>query len=53
MANEQMYLVVTIRKPVPDRETADQLQALVKDRLADKPDLIISAHVVNHFADDE
>jgi len=46
---DQMYLVITIRKPVPDRETGSTIFQLVKQRLEDRPDLEISGHVTNHF----
>jgi len=47
-----MFLIVTIRKPVADRDEAHQLQQAVKDRLADRPDLQITAQCTNHFSND-
>jgi len=44
-----MKLVVTLRKEVPDRETGEWLYNLIKERLADHPEVIISGHVTNHF----
>lgn len=49
----EMHLVITLRKPVPDRETGLQLFELVKTRLADHPDVTITGHVTNHFALDQ
>lgn len=46
---DQMYLVITLRKPVPDRETAREISIVVKERLADRPDIQINAHATNHF----
>ena len=48
----QMYLVVTLRKEVPDRETGEQLFELVKDRLADQSNVKIAGHVTNHFTEE-
>jgi len=50
---EQMYLILTIRKPVDDRDQARTIVDLIKDRLTDRPDLDVSAHVTNHFDLDE
>lgn len=44
-----MYLVVTIRKDVADRDEGEALYELVKQRLADRPNVKISGHVTNHF----
>jgi len=44
-----MYLIITARKPVPDRDTARQIYDLIKQRLADRPDIILSGQVTNHF----
>lgn len=46
---DKMYLIITVRKEVPDRDTGRQIYDLVKDRLADKPDLELTGHVSNHF----
>lgn len=45
--------VLTIRKEVPDYETAQQLYELVKERLADRPGLRYSALYTNHFGEQE
>ncbi|MBA7692530.1 hypothetical protein ES703_101097 [subsurface metagenome] len=44
-----MYLIITIRKPVADAAEGEQLYNLVKQRLADRPDVALAAHVANHF----
>lgn len=44
---------VTIRKEVPDYETAEELYEIVKQRLADKPGLRYSATYSNHFGEQE
>ena len=49
----QMYLVVTLRKEVPDRETGEQLYLVVKQRLADQPGVEIRGHVTNHFTEED
>ncbi len=45
----QMYLVVTLRKKVPDRETGEAIYDLVKTRLEDQTEVEIRGHVTNHF----
>lgn len=46
---DQGYLVLTIRKPVPDRDQARLIYDLVIQRLSDRPDLDITGHFTNHF----
>lgn len=46
---EPMNLVITLRKDVPDRETGETIFNLVKERLNDRPDIIVTGHVTNHF----
>ncbi|MBA7657289.1 hypothetical protein ES703_65224 [subsurface metagenome] len=46
---DKMDLVITVRKEVPDRETGKTIFELVKERLADRPDVIVTGHVTNHF----
>lgn len=46
---DQMFLIVTIRKPVADRDEARQIYDTVKTRLADRPQLEITGHATNHF----
>jgi len=43
------YCIITLRKEVPDQETARQLYDLVKNRMADRPDVEVSGHFSNHF----
>lgn len=50
---EQMKLVITLRKDVPDRDSGEAIYNLVKERLADRPDVIVTGHVTNHFDLDE
>lgn len=45
----QMFLVVTLRKPVTDRDQGELIYELVKQRLEDRPDIKITGHVTNHF----
>jgi len=49
MPEDKMYLVVTVRKEVADREEARAIYDNVKVKLADKPELIITGHCSNHF----
>ena len=46
---DKMYLVITLRKEVPDRETGSAIYELVKTRMADRPDVLIRGLVTNHF----
>lgn len=46
---DAMCLVITLRKEVPDRETGKAIYNLVKDRMVDRPDVIVTGHVTNHF----
>lgn len=46
---DQMYLVITLRKEVPDREAGKAIYDLVKQRMQDRPDVTVTGHVTNHF----
>ena len=46
---ENMQLVITLRKDVPDRETGKAIFELVKQRMEDRPEVVITGHVTNHF----
>lgn len=48
--SEPMYLCITLRKEVPDRETAELIYELVKTRFVDRTDIDINGCVTNHFA---
>jgi len=47
------YCVITLRKEVPDRETARLFYDLVKERLSDRPDIQVNGLFSNHFDLDE
>lgn len=47
------YVIITLRKEVPDRETGRIIYDLVKDRLADRPDVDVTGHFSNHFDFDD
>lgn len=44
-----MYLVITLRKEVEDRDEGKAIYEFIKQRLEDRPDVKISGHVTNHF----
>ena len=46
---DQMHLVITLRKEVPDRDTGRIVYDLVKERMSDRPDVVVSGHITNHF----
>lgn len=49
---DKMYIIITLRKEVPDRDTGRAIYDLVKERLADRPDVLIEGKVTNHFEDE-
>lgn len=48
-----MQVIITLRKDIESREQGEQVYAVVKQKLADQPDIKVSGHVSNHFVDDE
>lgn len=46
---DKMYLIITLRKEVTDRVTGREVFDYVKQKMADKPEIIITGHVSNHF----
>lgn len=44
-----MHLVITLRRMVEDRDQGKELFDLVKQKLADRPDITITGHITNHF----
>lgn len=46
---DKMFLIITVRKEVPDRDTGKAIYDLVKQRMTDRPDIDIKGHVANHF----
>lgn len=43
------YVIITARKEVPDRAQARLIYDLVKERLADRPDVDLTGMFSNHF----
>ena len=43
------YCIITLRKEVTDRDAARLIFDIVKTRMADRPDVIVSGHFSNHF----
>jgi len=48
-----MEMVVTIRKEVPDVDTAYVIYEKVKLALADRPGIKLTGHIANHFVNEE
>lgn len=46
---DEMQIIITLRKVVPDRDTGRAIYDLVKQRMADRPDVEVTGHVSNHF----
>lgn len=44
-----MQLIITLRKEVDTPADGKIIADLVKERLEDRPDVKITAHVTNHF----
>jgi len=43
------YVVITLRREVPDRDTAKIIYDFVKERMSDRPDVEVTGHFSNHF----
>ena len=49
-----MFLIITLRKEVADRNAARAIFDIVKQKMADCPDVTVTGHCSNHFdLDDE
>ncbi len=46
---DEMKVIITLIKTVPDRDTGRAIYDLVKARMADNPDVQVNGHVSNHF----
>lgn len=46
---DKMYLIITLRKEVADAAEGRAIYDLVKERLADRPDVEVAGHCSNHF----
>lgn len=46
---DKMYLVITLRKEVPNKEAGRTIFDLVKQKMTDRPDITVTGHVSNHF----
>ena len=46
---DKMFIVITLRKEVPDRFIAKDIYELVKQRMSDRPDVTVKGHCSNHF----
>lgn len=44
-----MQLIITLRKEVADRDEGERVYTMVKEKLADRPDVKVTGHVTNHF----
>lgn len=53
MPTDKMFVVITARKEVPDRDAARAIYDTLKARLEDRPDIILTGHATNHFDLDE
>lgn len=49
---DEMYLIITLRKEVADSAEGKAIFDLVKNRLTDKPEIIVTGSVANHFDQD-
>lgn len=49
---DKMIVTITLRKEVPDRDAGRAIYDLVKERLADRPDVEVKGLVSNHFIEE-
>jgi hypothetical protein len=49
---DQMYVIITLRKPVADAPEGRQLYDRVKEKLKDVPNIELSGLVTNHFTEE-
>jgi len=49
MAEDKMYVIITLTKEVPDRETGRAIYDTVKLKMLDNPEVKINGHISNHF----
>lgn len=52
MPEKQFKLIVVLRKGTDTPEEAEALYNIVKQKLADHPEIEISGHVTNHYDDE-
>lgn len=50
---DKMFIIITARKEVPDRDAARAIYDLVKQKLADRPDIELTGQASNHFDMDQ
>jgi len=50
---DKMYIQIHISKEVPDQATGRAIYDMVKERLADRPDVRVSGGVSNTFVNEE
>lgn len=48
-----MQLIITLSQEVEDVKEAKEIYEEVKEHLTDRPTLKVTAHVSNHFVDEE
>lgn len=46
---DKMYIIITARKEVADAAEARTIYEVVKQKLADRPDIQLTGHCSNHF----
>lgn len=47
-----MELIITLRKKVDEPIEGEQIFEMVKQRLADRPDVKVTGHITNHFREE-
>lgn len=50
---DELYLTITLRKVVETQEQGRVIYDLVKERLADRPDVKVTGGISNQFKDEE
>jgi len=47
--SDQMFVIITLRKVVADKTAAKNIHALIKQKLAEHPEVKIDCHTTDHF----
>lgn len=50
---DKMFCAIVLRKEVADAEEGRRLYDIVKERMADRPNVTVTGNVSNHFTDEE
>ncbi len=46
---DKMFLIVTLRREVPNKESAKAMVEIIKNKLTDYPTVTITSHITDHL----